>query len=112
MSFPTTLLELFLITLLIDAYEQRDVAIFDVPGAFLQAKLAKKSNNERTLMKLEGEFVDIMCEINPEHKPNIIYENGKKTLYLVFKINFIISTLFFYLNHVLVLITLVITKDF
>ena len=33
-------------------------------------------------MRLEGEFVDIMCEINPEHKSNVIYENGKKTLYL------------------------------
>ena len=80
-SSPTAGLESLVTTLLIDAYEQRDVAIFDIPGAFLQAKL-KKNGNERTLMKLEGDFVDIMCDINPEHKPNITYENGKKTLYM------------------------------
>ena len=33
-------------------------------------------------MKLEGNFVDIMVDINLEHKPNIIYEDGKKVLYL------------------------------
>ena len=33
-------------------------------------------------MKLEGEFADIICEVNPEHIPNVIYENGKKVLYM------------------------------
>lgn len=33
-------------------------------------------------MKLEGEFVDIMCDVNPECKPNVACENGKKTSYL------------------------------
>ena len=37
---------------------------------------------ERTLMKLEGDFADIMCDINPDHKPNVVYEKGKKVLYL------------------------------
>ena len=80
-SSPTANFESLVTTLLVDAYEQRDAAVFDVPGAFLQAKL-KKNNNERTLMKLKGEFVDILCDINPEHTPNVTYERGKKTLYL------------------------------
>ena len=33
-------------------------------------------------MKLVGDFVDIMCEVNPEHKKNVVYENGKKVLYM------------------------------
>ena len=33
-------------------------------------------------MKLEGNFVDIMVDVNPELKKNVIYENGKKVLYL------------------------------
>ena len=31
-------------TLLIDAHEDRDVAIFDVPGAYLQAEMPKEKN--------------------------------------------------------------------
>ena len=33
-------------------------------------------------MKLEGDFVDIMVDVNPEHKKNVIYENGTNVLYL------------------------------
>ena len=82
MASPTAALESLIVTLLVDAYEGRDVGIFDIPGAYLQAKLAPKPNNERVLMKLAGAFVDIMCEVNPEHKKNVIYENGKKVLHM------------------------------
>ena len=33
-------------------------------------------------MKLEGTFIDIMCQVNPEHKKNITYEKGKKVMYM------------------------------
>ena len=69
-------------TSLIDTYEDRDVGTFEIPGAFLQAKLAPKPNNERVLMKLVGEFVDIICKVNPEHIKNVIYKNSKKVLYM------------------------------
>ena len=82
MSSPTASLESLLTTLLIDAYEERDVGTFDVPGAYLQASLAPRDDGERVLMKMVGEFVDIMCKVNPEHEKNIIYENGQKVLYM------------------------------
>ena len=82
MSSPTASLESLLVTLLVDAYEDRDVATYDVPGAYLQASLAPTDNGERVLMKLVGEFVDIMCKVNPEHTKNIVYENGQKVLYM------------------------------
>ena len=79
---PTANFESLITTLLIDAYEERDIATYDVPGAYLHADIGKKEDGERTLMKLEGEFVDIMCDINPEHRKNVTLENGKKVLYL------------------------------
>ena len=69
-------------SLLIDAYEGRDVGTYDIPGAYLQAVLAPRPNDERVLMKLVGDFVDIMCKVNPEHLKNAVYEKDKKILYL------------------------------
>ena len=43
---PTAALESLFGTLLVDAYEGRDVGIYGVLGAYLQAKLKPKANNE------------------------------------------------------------------
>ena len=61
----TTALESLIISLLIDAYESRDVGLFEIPGVYLQAKLSLKDNNKKVLMKLVGDFVDIICRVNP-----------------------------------------------
>jgi hypothetical protein len=66
-------------TLVIDAYEGRDVAIFDVPGAFLQSAMPKDKNVH---MRLRDEFVDIMCKVNPEYTKSVTYERGRKVLYV------------------------------
>ena len=34
------------------------------------------------LMKFRGQFADIMAQVNPEHQKNIVYEKGKKVLYV------------------------------
>lgn len=78
-SSPTVSLEGLLATLVIDAFEERDVAIFDVPGAYLHAKMPK---DKQILMKIRDQFVDIMCEVNPEYKQYVRIENGKKVLYV------------------------------
>ena len=78
-SSPTLSLEALLTTTLIDAVEERDVVIFDVPGAFLQAAFP---DEKFVLVKLEGEFVDIMCKVNPELKQYVRIEGKKKVLYL------------------------------
>ena len=49
--------------LMIDAFEERAMAIFDVPGAYLNSETPE---DKLVLLKLEAEFVDIMCEFNPE----------------------------------------------
>ena len=33
-------------------------------------------------MKFRDEFVNIMCEVNPEYKKYVVKENGKKALYV------------------------------
>ena len=71
---PIVVLKFLFTTLLVDTYKEREVVTFDVPRAYLHAKLSKDSNKERLLLKLTGDFVDIICEVNPEHSENIIYE--------------------------------------
>ena len=34
------------------------------------------------LLKIEGQFVDIMVDVNPEFKEDVRFENGKKVLYV------------------------------
>mmetsp|Transcript_11002 Transcript_11002/g.16107 ORF Transcript_11002/g.16107 Transcript_11002/m.16107 type:complete len:120 (+) Transcript_11002:2299-2658(+) len=73
-------------TLLIGAHEGQKFISFDVPGAFLQAEMAE---DKLVLLKLKGQFVDMMCDINPEFKPHIRYEptrNGKKIKVLHMKV--------------------------
>ena len=39
--------------------------MFDVPGAYLNTEIPE---DKSILLKTEGEFADIMWEVNPEHK--------------------------------------------
>jgi hypothetical protein len=75
MLLPMVSNEALLGTLVIDALEERDIAIFDVPGAYLQAEMPKEKN---MLMKFRDKFVDIMCDVNEEYKKYVVEENGKR----------------------------------
>ena len=59
--------------------EQRDLAIFDVPRAYLKTALPA---DKFLLMQIRDEFVDMMCEVEPEYISYVRYENGKKVLYI------------------------------
>ena len=76
-SSPTTSLEDFFISLIIDAHEGRYVEIFDFPGAYLNSDTPE---DKFILLEIEGDFVDIMCEVNPEQKKNVRVENGVKVI--------------------------------
>lgn len=76
---PTLSLEALMTTLLIEAYENRKCIVFDVPGSYLHADIL---DNKFVLLKIEGEFVDIMTEVNPENSDNVRYKNGKNVLYI------------------------------
>ena len=72
-SSPTASLEAIISTMIIDSHEQRDVAIADIPGAYLHAEMPPHKN---VILKLEGEFVEIMCSVNSEHT-KMLYMNRK-----------------------------------
>ena len=74
---PASSLEGMIMTLLTGAYEGRKFITFDVLGAFLQAELP---SDKLLLLVLRGEFVDIMCDINPDHKKNVRGIKGEKVL--------------------------------
>ena len=77
---PTLANESLLSTYVIDAYEKRSVVVVDIPGAYLHAGV--KHDKHRVLIKLQDEYVDMMCQVNSKYKEFVCYENGRKTLYL------------------------------
>jgi hypothetical protein len=75
---PTVSTDALMISLMtIDAKERRDVAMAEVEGGYLHADM-----EEFVLLKLVGEAVDIMCQVNPKCQKFVVIENGKKVLYL------------------------------
>jgi hypothetical protein len=73
-----------LITATIDAKEERDVMMDDVPNAFIQTKMPEQEKGaDRILMKITGVLVDLLVKIAPEvYGPFVVMENGKKVLYV------------------------------
>jgi len=66
-----------MLSLMIDAFEKRDVTTANVVGAYLNAKML-----DFILLRLVGETVDIMCHVNPRYAAFVVIEGGKKVLYL------------------------------
>ena len=55
------------------------MATFDIPGAYPHAEIPKEN---QILLKLRDDFVDIMCDVNEEHRKNGVIENGNRVLYM------------------------------
>ena len=69
-------------TFMIDAFEEREVGVFDISGAFLHPEMPKKDEDEHVLMRFIGGAIDILIEINPEYAECVIEENGQRVLYV------------------------------
>ena len=78
-EFLTITLEGILVTMMIDAYEYRKVENFGIPAAYLQTDLPTE---KFTLLLMEGNFMDIMCDINPNYKKHVKLKTGRKNWYL------------------------------
>jgi AAA ATPase containing von Willebrand factor type A (vWA) domain len=71
----------FMLTLMTDAMEGRDVAISDVVGAYLNALM-----DDFVIMKIVGREAELMCELNPEWRKHLRYDDkGVAYLYVVLK---------------------------
>ena len=77
-SSPTVSMDAFFISLLIDAKEERAVNVADVAGAYLHAFM-----EDVVHMRIEGNEVDLMCEVHPEWDQFVTIQNGKKVLYVI-----------------------------
>jgi hypothetical protein len=74
---PTIATDALILSIIIEAYEGRDVATADIAGAYLKALM-----KDFVLMRLSGETVRILCEMNPKHKPFVVSKNGERVLYV------------------------------
>mmetsp|Transcript_26617 Transcript_26617/g.41320 ORF Transcript_26617/g.41320 Transcript_26617/m.41320 type:complete len:590 (+) Transcript_26617:1688-3457(+) len=74
---PTVSTEALLCTLVVDAHENRYVATADIKGAYLHTEM-----DDYVLVKLDGEVVDVFCELNPRYKDFVVMEGNKKVLYM------------------------------
>jgi hypothetical protein len=59
----------------IDALEGRDVAVIDVPGAFMQADM-----DELVHVRFTGKMVDLLLEIGRNMYGPCVVKEGKETL--------------------------------
>jgi hypothetical protein len=97
---PTIATESIFLTALIDALEQRHVACFDIPGAFLHAE-----TDEDVIMMLKGRLAELMVMVDPSlyrkyvtvdsKGEAILYVQMHKALYGMMR-----SALLFYLKFV------------
>ena len=77
-SSPTISIEALLLSCLIDAMEERDVATCDLPGAFMQADI-----DEELFVKFDGELVDLLIKVDPSFAQFVTQEHGKRVLYTI-----------------------------
>lgn len=66
-----------MLSIMIDAHEERDIATAIIVQAYLHADLGNF-----TLLKVEGESVDTMCRVNEKYIRFVMCKIGKKVLYL------------------------------
>jgi hypothetical protein len=74
---PTCSQDAFFLTSLQDVAEERDVAITDIKGAYLNAKM-----KDIVIMKITGKEVELFCELDPTLEEYVTVENGKNVLYV------------------------------
>ena len=83
-SSPTASQEAITTTCVIDAHEDRDVMSVDIPNAFIQTLIPEaKQGKERVTMKITGLLIQYMLELDPTYRQYIVYENGRRVIYVV-----------------------------
>ncbi len=75
-SAPTVPIEAVMLSTVIDAMEERDVATVDIPGAFMQADI-----DEVVHVEFEGEIAEMLVKLDPKLCRKCVKdENGKTVL--------------------------------
>ncbi len=80
---PTAMTESVLLTAAIEAEENRDVATFDIPNAFIQTPVEEQDDQgDRIVMKIKGAMIDMLLDIDQTYKDFITEEKGQRVLYV------------------------------
>jgi hypothetical protein len=65
---------------MIDAYENRDVATLDIPGAFLQTKMPDDEEDVHVI--LDGRMAELLAKISPEtYQKYVHHRRGQAYIY-------------------------------
>jgi hypothetical protein len=80
-SSPTVSTESVLLSCIVDAQEERDVAVIDIPNVFIQTRVKRKE--DKVVIKLRGVLVDILLDIAPELYKNHVMTDKKGTKQLI-----------------------------
>ena len=59
-SSPTAYMESIMLTAIIDAEEERDVATIDIPNFFIQTPVERKPGEDKIILKIRGVLVDML----------------------------------------------------
>ena len=79
-SSPTAALITIMLTCMIDAFEKRDVATVDIPGAFLQTKMPKEEKDVHVI--LDGRMAELLAKIAPEtYQEYVSQKRGQAYIY-------------------------------
>jgi hypothetical protein len=80
---PTVSTDSVLLTAVIESQEGRDVATCDIPNAFIQPDIQATDDDEyRTIMKMRGSLVDILCNMDPLCDEYFVMESNQDILYV------------------------------
>jgi hypothetical protein len=75
-SSPTVTTESVLLSCIIDAKENRDVAVIDIPNAFIQTRV--EDEKDRAIIRLRGVLVEVLENIAPDVYGPYITKNKKR----------------------------------
>ena len=77
---PTVSTESVLLSAVVDAHEDRDVATIDLPNFYIQTP---QPDDEQVVMRLRGRLAELMMLIAPKiYSPYVVLHNGKRVLYV------------------------------
>ena len=80
-SSPTASLAGLIMTCVIDAYERRDVATLDIPGAFLQTRMP--DGEEKVYVMLEGRIAELLEKNGSQHIPRICSPQARTGIHIL-----------------------------
>lgn len=83
-SSPTAALESVLITAAIDATEERDVAIIDIPNAFVTTCLTNEE--DKAIMRMRGKLTELLVKVAPKIYMKYVTMNSKGETVLYVKL--------------------------